>query len=184
AVNLRAREYYPEYGRFMQEDPIGDRGGSLNWYLYVANNPINWTDPSGYKVVCWDAGTTDWRIKQVLGSSFTFAGNLPSVLVRLGILNTKCFWQQVQQLVMSAYKVKRCMNDCMDYYSWTMTTDEEVQKTISQVKQTFTTSGFWFPNNGFELQCIDPRFSYTWRPMGVSIPLFRNTPDPELRIAQ
>jgi len=47
AYNLRAREYYPEYGRFMQNDPIGDRGGSLNWYLYVANNPVNWTDPTG-----------------------------------------------------------------------------------------------------------------------------------------
>ena len=47
AFNLRAREYYPEYGRFMQEDPIGNSGGSLNWYLYVANNPVNWTDPSG-----------------------------------------------------------------------------------------------------------------------------------------
>lgn len=50
AYNLRAREYYPDLGRFMQEDPIGDRGGSLNWYLYVANNPVNFTDPSGEKI--------------------------------------------------------------------------------------------------------------------------------------
>jgi RHS repeat-associated protein len=48
AFNLRAREYYPEYGRFMQEDPIGNQGGSLNWYLYVANNPINFIDPEGF----------------------------------------------------------------------------------------------------------------------------------------
>jgi len=47
AYNLRAREYYPKLGRFMQNDPIGDQGGSLNWYLYVANNPINATDPTG-----------------------------------------------------------------------------------------------------------------------------------------
>ncbi|MBI5806318.1 hypothetical protein HZA73_09755 [candidate division TA06 bacterium] len=46
AVNLRAREYYPEYGRFMQEDPIGDQGG-LNWYGYTGNNPVNYIDPKG-----------------------------------------------------------------------------------------------------------------------------------------
>ncbi|MBI5806320.1 hypothetical protein HZA73_09765 [candidate division TA06 bacterium] len=51
AVNLRAREYYPEYGRFMQEDPIGNRGGSLNWYLYVANNPINAVDLHGLYII-------------------------------------------------------------------------------------------------------------------------------------
>ncbi|GEM_PF-3276210 len=47
AYNLRAREYYPAYGRFMQQDPIGDRGGSLNWYLYVKNNPVNIIDILG-----------------------------------------------------------------------------------------------------------------------------------------
>ncbi len=47
AYNLRAREYYPEYGRFMQEDPIGNSGGSLNWYMYTRDNPINFIDPLG-----------------------------------------------------------------------------------------------------------------------------------------
>ncbi|HAD81301.1 MAG: hypothetical protein A2509_11985 [Candidatus Edwardsbacteria bacterium RIFOXYD12_FULL_50_11] len=28
AYNLRAREYYPKLGRFGQNDPIGDKGGS------------------------------------------------------------------------------------------------------------------------------------------------------------
>jgi len=65
AVNLRAREYYPEYGRFMQNDPIGNNGGSLNWYLYVANNPVNWTDPTG-EWIWWGLwGGPNWTGGQV-----------------------------------------------------------------------------------------------------------------------
>jgi RHS repeat-associated protein len=45
--NLRAREYYTCLGRFMQNDPIGDRGGSLNWFTYVGNNPVNDKDLTG-----------------------------------------------------------------------------------------------------------------------------------------
>ena len=31
----------------MQNDPIGDKGGCLNWYVYVANNPVNGNDITG-----------------------------------------------------------------------------------------------------------------------------------------
>jgi RHS repeat-associated protein len=47
---LRARYYQPETGRFITEDPwAGDvwRPGTLNTYVYVGNNPVNYTDPSG-----------------------------------------------------------------------------------------------------------------------------------------
>ena len=42
----RARYYDSKLGRFVSEDPAGLRSG-LNRYAYVANRPINLTDPSG-----------------------------------------------------------------------------------------------------------------------------------------
>jgi len=43
----RARYYNPNMGRFLQ-DPIGFRGGDLNLYAYVKNNPVNYRDPYGF----------------------------------------------------------------------------------------------------------------------------------------
>jgi RHS repeat-associated protein len=42
----RNRWYDAQHGRFMSEDPIGFAGGS-NFYSYVGNNPVKFTDPSG-----------------------------------------------------------------------------------------------------------------------------------------
>jgi uncharacterized protein RhaS with RHS repeats len=33
--------------RFISEDPIRLRGGDVNYFAYVGNNPINWIDPWG-----------------------------------------------------------------------------------------------------------------------------------------
>jgi RHS repeat-associated protein len=46
-VYLRARHYDPRTGRFLNPDPIGLAGGSLNLYVYAANSPATFTDPSG-----------------------------------------------------------------------------------------------------------------------------------------
>ena len=42
----RARFYDPQLGRFISEDPIGLFGG-INPFVYVENNPLFFTDPSG-----------------------------------------------------------------------------------------------------------------------------------------
>jgi RHS repeat-associated protein len=44
---MKARYYDSEVGRFISEDPLGFEGGSLNLYVYAANNPIMFMDPTG-----------------------------------------------------------------------------------------------------------------------------------------
>jgi RHS repeat-associated protein len=49
--SLRARYYSPQQGRFLSRDkwPVDYQNPmELNRYGYTANNPINWSDPSGY----------------------------------------------------------------------------------------------------------------------------------------
>ena len=45
--NYRFRYYDPEMGRFISEDPIGFKKGSINLFAYVSNNPVNKIDPLG-----------------------------------------------------------------------------------------------------------------------------------------
>ena len=57
-VNLRARSYDPSTGRFISQDTWeGDVQNpiSLNKWVYVNGNPINYTDPSGKCLLEFDA---------------------------------------------------------------------------------------------------------------------------------
>jgi len=57
-MDYRARFYSPSLGRFVQADSIVPGAGNpqaFNRYAYVANNPINFTDPSG-RIICDEEG--------------------------------------------------------------------------------------------------------------------------------
>jgi RHS repeat-associated protein len=57
----RARYYHPRLQRFIAEDPIGLVGGDVNFYAYVANNPVNLTDPLGLKPASCGCPPSDFK---------------------------------------------------------------------------------------------------------------------------
>jgi len=50
-IHMNGRIYDPKLGRFLQADPVVQapkNSQSLNRYTYVYNNPLSYTDPTGY----------------------------------------------------------------------------------------------------------------------------------------
>ncbi|MFU8832404.1 MAG: RHS repeat-associated core domain-containing protein, partial [Wenzhouxiangella sp.] len=47
-IHMNGRIYDPRLGRFLQADPFVEDSTTLNRYTYVHNNPLAYTDPSGY----------------------------------------------------------------------------------------------------------------------------------------
>ena len=58
----RARYYDANLGRFVSEDPVGFNSGTVNFYDYVGNSPLNFNDPTGHEACCQkniDIGRTE-----------------------------------------------------------------------------------------------------------------------------
>jgi len=62
----RARYYHPRLQRFIAEDPLEFKGGSINIYTYVHNKPLRLTDPLGLAVGdWWDILANYYRARQI-----------------------------------------------------------------------------------------------------------------------
>jgi len=76
---LGARFYWPELGRFVQQDPIGD---GMNWYAYVDNQPLTHVDPEGEGLLpvayCYLLGRLQakaaWNIAEASGLPGRYGG--------------------------------------------------------------------------------------------------------------
>ncbi len=59
-VQLGARWYWPEIGRFLEQDPDGD---GVNWYAYADNNPLTGIDPEGQQIYApWNPESTWYHV--------------------------------------------------------------------------------------------------------------------------
>jgi RHS repeat-associated protein len=70
-VHMNGRLYDPTIGRFLSADPIiqdATQSTSLNRYAYVLNNPMSYTDPSGFS---WWSDIRDGFVKP--GAAILFA---------------------------------------------------------------------------------------------------------------
>src|SRR5665213_983133 len=52
ATMYSGRPYDSNLQRWIQRDPIGERGG-INLYTFVGNNPVNFVDPWGLTTYVW-----------------------------------------------------------------------------------------------------------------------------------
>lgn len=88
---LRARYYNPQTGRFISRDPIKGTmmdSRTQNPYIYTANNPIIYNDPSGEMVgpELWNTGA---NILRACGAFITNVANKSPQTIQRGTQNPK-----------------------------------------------------------------------------------------------
>ena len=83
-IHMNRRVYDPRIGRFLSPDPVTqspENGQNYNRYSYVFNNPLRYSDPSGYKaqqIVVWapTGGNFDGGGGGLSGLSGYFTGGI------------------------------------------------------------------------------------------------------------
>ena len=95
---LGQRWYDSSAGRFISRDPIGEEGG-VNLYVYVGNNPLNYTDPIGNFCI--------WA-----GSSTKFEW------IRVSPINIKEGWVKVDEIDFEDVGKCECIWEKWRYKSW------------------------------------------------------------------
>ena len=93
-VNFRLRWYDSATGRWLSKDPIGISGG-LNLYAFCGNDPVNYVDPLGLKVVN-NSGVTWWvKPENDDDKNYSAKGAYP--------LKSGCTWDQPQDGISSPH---------------------------------------------------------------------------------
>jgi RHS repeat-associated protein len=86
-IHMRGRIYDPNLGRFLQADPMVQdpfNGQSLNRYTYVFNNPLAYTDPTGY----WGRKEQMWlRTAVAIVVSIWLPGSQGLLATQFGVSN-------------------------------------------------------------------------------------------------
>ena len=66
-IHMGGRIFDPAIGRFLSADPVVKGMGSTdayNRYSYVGNNPMSYTDPTGYFSLGLGVGSRIWKIME------------------------------------------------------------------------------------------------------------------------
>ncbi len=57
---VRARTLRTDQGRWITQDPIRFRSGSVNWFAYCGNGPVRFRDPRGLDFWTWGPSDHPW----------------------------------------------------------------------------------------------------------------------------